>query len=75
MDGDQSGLFVREVAVTRDLATVCQSPVFPASARQDGSAVSFEDDAIVSAGADRVLFGFFYVANGVGHQALRQVCL
>jgi hypothetical protein len=75
MDSDQSGTFVGEVAVTRDLATVCQSPVFSAPAQQDPSEFWFEPDAIVSAGAGRVLFGAFYVANGVGHQALRQVCL
>jgi hypothetical protein len=72
---NQTGLAIGEVALTRDLEILHQAPIFPDSARGEYTTDAHDQDAFVSAGPGRVLFGFFNVVSGVGHQALAQVCL
>lgn len=74
--GDVNGTTAGEVGLARDLTVLPQKTIFPPSVQGD----SIGNDATaahatVAADARRALFGFFYAVNGVGHQALSQVCL
>jgi hypothetical protein len=73
---DQNSVTAGEVGLTRELSILPQRTIFPDTVKGDllinAPALA---SVMVAADARRALFGFFYTVNGVGHQALSQVCL
>jgi hypothetical protein len=71
---DATGASAAMVELRRDLTTSPPTMVFPPAVKADVSALTASSFTI-AADTRHALFGLFYTADGVAHQALSQVCL